>query len=77
MPPKKTSYNDEKPSGKDHISWTPEKDCRTDLSELMGLMQLSNWNCLNWTCSRSHGQFDERWDGREIRLRVFVDAQRD
>ncbi|KAG0142709.1 hypothetical protein CROQUDRAFT_662172 [Cronartium quercuum f. sp. fusiforme G11] len=53
MSPNKTSNNDEKPSGKDHITWTPWEQHRTDLSELMGLIQLSHQNCLNWTCSRA------------------------
>ncbi|KAG0147614.1 hypothetical protein CROQUDRAFT_656001 [Cronartium quercuum f. sp. fusiforme G11] len=77
MPSKKTSNSDYKPSGKDHITWTPEKDPRTDLSQLMGLIQLSHPNRLNWTCSRSGGWFDERWDFREILLRVVVDVRRD
>ncbi|KAG0140281.1 hypothetical protein CROQUDRAFT_665395, partial [Cronartium quercuum f. sp. fusiforme G11] len=72
MPSKKTSNSDEKPAGKDYITWTPEKDCQTDLSQSMGLIQLSHLNCLNWTCSRSGGQFDERWDCREILLRLVV-----
>ncbi|KAG0140409.1 hypothetical protein CROQUDRAFT_665214 [Cronartium quercuum f. sp. fusiforme G11] len=74
MPSKKTTNSDEKPSGKDHITWTPEKDLWTDLSWSMGLIQLSHLNCLNWTCSRLGGQFDERWDCREILLRVVVDV---
>ncbi|KAG0143763.1 hypothetical protein CROQUDRAFT_660852, partial [Cronartium quercuum f. sp. fusiforme G11] len=53
MPSKKTSNSDERPAGEDHITWTPEKDCRTDLSRSMGLIQLSHLNRLNWTCSRS------------------------
>ncbi|KAG0145042.1 hypothetical protein CROQUDRAFT_659235 [Cronartium quercuum f. sp. fusiforme G11] len=77
MPSKKTSNSDEQPSGKDHITWTPEKDCQTDLSQLMGLIQLSHLNLLNWTCSRLGGWFDERWDCREILLKVVVDVQRD
>ncbi|KAG0141442.1 hypothetical protein CROQUDRAFT_98771 [Cronartium quercuum f. sp. fusiforme G11] len=38
MPSKKTSNSDEEPSGKDHITWTPEKDRRTDLNRVVGLM---------------------------------------
>ncbi|KAG0146037.1 hypothetical protein CROQUDRAFT_658004 [Cronartium quercuum f. sp. fusiforme G11] len=69
MPSKKTLNSDEKPSGKDHITWTPETDHCTDLSWL-----LSHLNCLNWTCSRLGDQFDERWDCREILLRVVVNV---
>ncbi|KAG0148253.1 hypothetical protein CROQUDRAFT_655177 [Cronartium quercuum f. sp. fusiforme G11] len=77
MPSKKTLNSDEKPAGKDHITCTLEKDHRTDLSWLMGLIQLSHSNHLNWTCSRLGARFDERWDCREILLRVVVDVQRD
>ncbi|KAG0144191.1 hypothetical protein CROQUDRAFT_660257 [Cronartium quercuum f. sp. fusiforme G11] len=54
-----------------------KKDRRTDLSRSMGLIQLSHPNRLNWACSRSGGQFDERWDCREILLRVVVDVRTD
>ncbi|KAG0146646.1 hypothetical protein CROQUDRAFT_92474 [Cronartium quercuum f. sp. fusiforme G11] len=72
MPSKKTSNSDEKPSGKDRITWTPENDRRTDLSRSMGLIQLSHLNRLNWTCSRSGGWFDERPTKSEVKSRDFT-----
>ncbi|KAG0146652.1 hypothetical protein CROQUDRAFT_92485 [Cronartium quercuum f. sp. fusiforme G11] len=81
MPPKKTSYNDEKPSGKDHITCTPEKDRFLLLSFKKKMNQGhtsdGGLSALGWTdltnefCKEFKGCFDKQ----QLRNRIAKDKK--